>query len=154
MFSPASRRAVLIMLLVALALPVAFAQTRPANQKPNQPKPSPTQPENPPEDQDIETLKTDTDLVMVPLIAMDQGGTYITDLRQEEFTIAEDGVPQPISFFGKVAAPFHVVLMLDTSSSTQDKLRHIQQAAHTFVQQLQPADRVKVISFDDKVKDL
>jgi hypothetical protein len=150
MFSPASRRAVLIMLLVALALPLTFAQ-----QKPNAPKPSPTQPENPPEEpQDIETLKTDTDLVTVPLIASDQSGTYITDLRQEEFTIAEDGVPQPISFFGKVAAPFHVVLMLDTSSSTQDKLRHIQQAAHTFVQQLQPADRVKVISFDDKVKDL
>jgi hypothetical protein len=44
--------------------------------------------------------------------------------------------------------------MLDTSSSTQDKLREIQQAAFTFVQQLQPADRVKVISFDDNVKDL
>ena len=155
MVSPASRRAVLITLLVALALPVAFAQTKPANQKPNPPKPSPTQPDNPPEEpQDIETLKTDTDLVTVPLIATDQSGIYITDLRQEEFTIAEDGVPQQLAFFGKVAAPFHVVLMLDTSSSTQDKLKQIQQAAFTFVQQLQPADRVKVISFDDKVKDL
>ena len=50
--------------------------------------------------------------------------------------------------------PFHVVLMLDTSSSTQDKLRLIQQAAVAFVEQLQPADRVKVISFDDQVRDL
>ena len=155
MFSPASRRAVLITLLVALALPVAFAQTRPAKPNPNPPKPSPTQPENPPEEpQDIETLKTETDLVTVPLIASDQNGMYITDLRQEEFTIAEDGVAQQIAFFGKVAAPFHVVLMLDTSSSTQDKLRQIQEAAYTFVQQLQSADRVKVITFDDKVKDL
>lgn len=148
-----SRRAVPIFLVVAIALTAAFAQTRPANQKPNPPKPSPTQqPETPSEDpQDIEKLTTDTDLVTVPLIANDSNGTYITDLRQEEFTILEDDVPQQIAFFGKVAAPFHVVLMLDTSSSTQDKLREIQTAAFTFVQQLQDADRVKVISFDDKV---
>lgn len=151
-----SRRAVPIVLVVAIALTAAFAQTRPARQKPNPPKPSPTQqPETPPEEpQDIETLKTDTDLVTVPLIANESNGTYVTDLRQEEFTILEDDVPQQIAFFGKVAAPFHVVLMLDTSSSTQDKLREIQSAAFAFVQQLQAADRVKVISFDDKVNDL
>jgi hypothetical protein len=104
--------------------------------------------------QDIETLKIDTDLVTVPVIATDASGIYVTDLRQEDFAIAEDGVAQQIAFFGKVSMPFHVVLMLDTSSSTQDKLQLIQQAAYTFVQQLQPADRVKVISFDDQVRDL
>ena len=153
---PASRLAVLIFLVAGITLSAAFAQTRPRSQKtnPSPPQPSPTRPETPPEEpQDIETLKTDTDLVSVPLIASDKNGMYITDLRQEEFAIAEDGVPQQIAFFGKVAAPFHVVLMLDTSSSTQDKLRQIQQAAVVFVEQLQPVDRVKVISFDDKVKD-
>jgi len=151
-----SRCVVPILLVVAIALTAAFAQTRPASQKPNQTKPAPTQqPETPPEEpQDIEKITTDTDLVTVPLIASTTDGTYVTDLRQEEFAISEDGVPQQIAFFGKVAAPFHVVLMLDTSSSTQDKLREIQQAAFTFVQQLQDADRVKVISFDDSVRDL
>ena len=150
-----SRRAVPIFLVLAIALSAAFAQTRPTRQKPNPPKPSPTQqPETPEEPQDIEKLTTDTDLVTVPLIANESNGTYVTDLRQEEFTILEDDVPQQIAFFGKVAAPFHVVLMIDTSSSTQDKLREIQSAAFAFVQQLQNADRVKVISFDDKVNDL
>ena len=154
---PASRLAVSIFLVVAIALSAAFAQTTPRNQKtnPNPPTPSPTQPETPREEpQDIETLKTDTDLVSVPLIASDKSGVAITDLRQEEFAIAEDGVAQQIAFFGKVAAPFHVVLMLDTSSSTMDKLKQIQSAAIAFVEQLQAADRVKVISFDDTVKDL
>ncbi len=151
-----SHRAVPIFLVVAIALTAAFAQTRPTSQKPNQPKPSPTQqPETTPEEpQDLEKITTETDLVTVPLIANDSNGTYITDLRQEEFSILEDNVQQQIAFFGKVAAPFHVVLMIDTSSSTQDKLRDIQTAAFTFVQQLQNADRVKVISFDDKVNDL
>jgi hypothetical protein len=104
--------------------------------------------------QDVETIKIDTNLVTVPVIATDANGVYVADLRQDEFQLSEDGVPQQIAFFGKVSLPFHVVLMLDTSSSTKDKLRLIQQAAFAFVQQLQPADRVKVISFDDKVRDL
>lgn len=110
--------------------------------------------QDPAEPQEIDTLKTDTDLVTVPVIATDRNGLAITDLSQQEFSLTEDGVSQQIAFFGKVAAPFHVVLMLDTSSSTQDKLRLIQQAAFAFVEQLQPVDRVKVISFDDEVKDL
>lgn len=107
-----------------------------------------------PKPQDIETVKIDTDLVTVPVIATDVGGLYIGDMKPEEFAVTEDGVAQKIEFFGKVSLPFHVVLMLDTSSSTQDKLRLIQNAAFAFVQQLQPADRVKVITFDDEVRDL
>ncbi len=157
MFSPATRLWLSIILLVAMA-PAAVTQTKPARQKPNPPSkaefPTPQADKLPDEPQDIETLKTDTDLVTVPVVATDANGVYVADLRKEEFAILEDGVRQEIAFFGKIAAPFHVVLMLDTSASTQDKLRLIQQAAFAFVQQLQPADRVKVISFDDKVRDL
>ena len=154
MFSPASRHAFSIVLVVAIALTTAVSQSRPSSQKPKpqaEPQPSATPPEEP---EDVETLKTDTDLVTVPLIALDRSGMYVTDLRQEEFTISEDDVAQEIAFFGRVAAPFHVVLLLDTSASTKEKLKEIQQAANAFVEELQSADRVKVISFDDKVNDL
>lgn len=104
--------------------------------------------------QEVETIKTDTNLVTVPVIVTSINGLYITDLTRDEFKIWEDGVPHEIAFFGKVSAPFHVILMLDTSSSTKDNLRQIQAAAYAFVQQLQPADRVKIISFDDQVRDL
>jgi Mg-chelatase subunit ChlD len=157
MFSPATRRAFSVLLMIAIALTVSFAQSQSQRQKPNPPKPQTPaqQPEQTPaEPQEMDTLKTDTDLVTVPVIASDRNGVYITDLGKEEFAITEDGVPQQIAFFGKISAPFHVVLMLDTSSSTQDTLKLIQKAANAFVEQLQPADRVKVISFDDQVKDL
>ena len=143
MFSPASRRFLALVMLVGFGLSLSVAQTRQTKQDPKPPQ----------EPEEVEILKTDTDLVTVPVIATDLGGLYVADLRKEEFAISEDGVTQEIAFFGKVAAPFHVVLMLDTSSSTQDKLRQIQQAAAAFVDELQPADRVKVISFDDQVKD-
>lgn len=133
MFSPALRPVLSLGLVLVLGLSLSLAQDK---------------------QQDIETVKIDTNLVTVPVIATDRDGVYIPDLKQEEFALTEDGVAQQISFFGKISLPFHVVLMLDTSSSTQDKLPLIQKAASAFVDQLQPADRVKVISFDDRVRDL
>jgi hypothetical protein len=134
---PALQRLLFVILVLGVSLPLSLAQN------PNQDPP-----------QDVETIKIDTNLVTVPVVATDANGVYVGDLRQEEFLLSEDGVGQQIAFFGKVSLPFHVVLMLDTSSSTRDKLRLIQQAAFAFVQQLQPADRVKVITFDDTVRDI
>src|SRR5687767_2503438 len=106
-----------------------------------------------PAEQDLETVKVDTNLVTVPVIASSRTGRYIADLVKEEFKIAEDGVPQEIAFLATVNAPFSVVLLLDTSGSTKEKLPMIQRAAIAFVEQLSSTDKVKVISFDDSVKD-
>jgi hypothetical protein len=102
----------------------------------------------------VETLKTETNLVTVPVIATSRDGVYLPDLQQTEVSISEDGVKQEVAFFATVNAPFHVVLLLDTSASTREKLSVIRQAAIVFVEQLQSGDRVKVISFDDQVRDL
>ncbi len=78
----------------------------------------------------------------VPVIASDRADVYVPDLTKDEFTVYEDGAKQEIEFFAAVRTPFSVVLMLDTSASTQEKLPRIQRAAKTFLEQLQPADRV------------
>ena len=114
-----------------------------------EPSPEPT----PPEAQDVDTLRIETDLVTVPVIATDRSGLYAADLTREDFNLFEDGTKQEIAFFATVTAPFHVVLLLDTSASTQEKLRQIRRAAIAFVEQLQSHDMVKVISFDDKVRE-
>jgi hypothetical protein len=103
---------------------------------------------------ETETVKVETNLVRIPVIVSDHSDKYIPDLRQDEFSIFEDGAEQEVAYFDTVTAPFHVVLMLDTSASTQDKLGQIQRAAITFTEQLQAGDRVKVISFDDQIRDL
>src|SRR5262252_6233530 len=59
-------------------------------------------------DQDMETLKIDTNLVTVPVIASSRTGSYIADLKKEEFKLTEDGVPQEIAFLATVDAPFYV----------------------------------------------
>jgi Mg-chelatase subunit ChlD len=103
--------------------------------------------------QETETVKIETNLVTVPVLVSTRGGVYVPDMRQEEFIILEDGVPQELSFFATVTEPFHVVLMIDTSASTEEKLYQIESAANAFVAQLQTSDRVKLISFDDRVRD-
>ena len=90
----------------------------------------------------------------VPVIASDRDGRYIPDMRREDFTLDEDGTKQEVVFFATVNEPFHVVLMLDTSASTQEKLGQIKRAATAFIDQLKPSDRLKIISFDDRVRDL
>jgi hypothetical protein len=119
----------------------------PVREPAEQPAPEPT----PPDDQPTDTIKIATDLVTVPIIATDLNGLYIADLRRDEFQIEEDGAKQEIAVFTTLSAPFHVVLMLDTSASTREKLLDIRRAANAFVDQLQRQDRVKVISFNDVV---
>jgi VWFA-related protein len=144
-------------LAMMLSLAICIGSIAQTSKTPQRPKtaPPPTSDQTTPEPpQDIDTLKTDTNLVSVPVIATDANGMYLADLARDDFAISEDGVPHEIAFFATVSAPFHVVLMLDTSASTHEKLRIMQDAARAFVEQLQPADRVKIISFDDEVKDL
>jgi Mg-chelatase subunit ChlD len=148
--------AFLILSLLSLSL-VVIAQAQRGTQRPGEQKTAkPAQPQSdlPASDQDVETVKIDTNLVTVPVIASSRTGSYIADLKKEEFKVSEDGVAQQVAFFATVNAPFHVVLMLDTSASTEEKLGQIQQAAIAFVELLGPKDKVKVISFDNDVRDL
>ncbi|HZE64458.1 MAG TPA: VWA domain-containing protein, partial [Pyrinomonadaceae bacterium] len=102
----------------------------------------------------VETVKIDTNLVMVPVAVTTADGRNVADLRQDEFNVAEDGVKQQIALFATTRLPVSVVLLLDTSASTRDKLTLMQAAAVAFVEKLEAADRVKVISFDSQVREL
>jgi Ca-activated chloride channel homolog len=101
---------------------------------------------------DEEVLKVETNLVTIPVSVFDRNGLYIPGLRQNDFKIFEDGVEQTIAYFGTQDKPFTVVLLLDTSPSTEYKIDEIHRAAEAFVEQLQTNDRVMVIEFNNSVK--
>lgn len=145
-----------IVILISIVLGFAQAGRKPPTGDPTKKTTQRTEPvdQPKPDQKDVDAVKLGTTLVTVPVVASDHNGIYIPDLRKDEFVVSEDGVNQELVFFATVKEPFHVVLMLDTSASTQEKLGQIQRAAFAFVEQLQPADRVKVISFDDDIRDL
>ncbi len=122
---------------------------------PNNRKPEAQQDETPsgPEEVDAgDIIKVNTTLIAIPVSVMDRDGRYVPNLQKEEFRIWEDGVEQEVAFFQSVDKPFSVVLMLDTSPSTQFRLEDIQDAAISFVNQLRPDDKVMVVSFNDDIK--
>jgi VWFA-related protein len=120
------------------------------------------EPSVPKESQDVsedvdegEAIKVETNLVTLPVIVSDREGRYIPDLKSEEFSVSEDGAEQRVAFFSTVTEPFSVVLMIDTSASTTiEKMRQVQAAAIDFTEQLRAGDRMKVIAFDDEVREL
>lgn len=126
----------LFVILVASGF-AALAQT------PNQQTQDPQQPA-------IE--KIPTTLVNVPVIVTDRFGRFITGLNRSNFSIREDGVLQKVEDFSSTEAPFNVALLIDTSRSTQNKLNAIRKAALAFIKQLQPNDRVMIVTFDQQVQ--
>ncbi|HYV12458.1 MAG TPA: VWA domain-containing protein [Pyrinomonadaceae bacterium] len=167
--------------LVLATTPVGFGQGRPrrvgnsqSTQQTTEPVPGPTRPpvlgganypnNRQPEAQKDQTptgpeevdagdiIKVNTTLITIPVSVTDRDGRYIPNLQKEEFRVWEDGVEQEIAFFQSVDKPFSVVLMLDTSPSTQFRLEDIQDAAISFVNQLRNDDRVMVVSFNDDIK--
>jgi Ca-activated chloride channel family protein len=168
-----------LLVVLLLSLGVVSAQTRARRVGQGTPAPAPTSPNTsdrapvlsgatnggvrsdkqsqapstgPEEVDSNDIIRVNTTLVTIPVSVMERDGRYVPNLRKEDFRLWEDGVEQQIAFFATVDKPFSLVLMLDTSSSTRFKLEEIQDAAITFVNQLQPDDRVMVVTFDDKIR--
>ena len=99
-----------------------------------------------------DVIRFDTALVHVPVTVMDRNGRYVPQLRRDDFRLFENGVEQKIAYFATSDAPFSVVLLIDTSGSTQHRLDDIHDAAITFVSKLKDADSVMVMSFDDRIE--
>jgi len=99
---------------------------------------------------ELDVIKIETDLVIVPFRVTDKRGRVITDIAQEEVRIFEDDEQREIAWFSSTDQPFTVALVLDMSYSSVFKLQDIQSAAKKFVAQLRPDDRVMVISFAEK----
>jgi hypothetical protein len=96
----------------------------------------------------VETMRVDTDLVDLNVSVFSRlakGGAG--DLHEGDFVVLEDGEPQEIKFFASAESPFDLVLLLDLSGSTADKLDLIRKSAQRFVDAARPTDRISIVTF-------
>lgn len=98
------------------------------------------------------SFKSTVDLVSMNVTVADGSNHYVTDLSTEDFSVYEDGVKQDLTVFNKSRLPIALVLLLDTSSSMEEKLATAQQAAIGFTEQLRPQDTAEVVDFDSRVE--
>ena len=130
--------------------PVLGGANYPNNRQPERQQEQ--QPAGPEEVDAGDIIRVNTTLITIPVSAMDRDGRYVPNLQKDDFRIWEDGVEQEVAFFQSVDKPFSVVLMLDTSPSTEFRLEDIQDAAISFVNELRPDDKVMVVSFNGNVE--
>jgi Ca-activated chloride channel family protein len=98
------------------------------------------------------SFRSAIDLVSLNITVTDGSGRYATDLDILDFSVFEDGVHQDLTFFNRANLPIALSLLLDTSSSMEERLETAQEAAIGFARQLRPQDLAEVVDFDSRVE--
>jgi Ca-activated chloride channel homolog len=96
-------------------------------------------------------ISLNVDLVLLHPAVRDRKGRSVSDLREPNFEVYEDGVRQSIRLFRHEDIPVTVGLVIDHSGSMRSKLPDVIAAARTFVQTSNPQDRMFVVNFNEKV---
>lgn len=99
---------------------------------------------------DGEVVRIDTRLINLNVKVLDGRGKAVSNLKQEDFEVTEDGQAQEIAYFQPVTAPVSLVLLLDLSGSTEKKRKLMTKAAQRFIDSLVPEDTVSVAAFTDQ----
>ena len=135
--------------------PPAPPVLRGPDRDPNEQQPTAQAKDSGPEEySEGETVRINTTLVSLPVSVMDRDGKFIPNLRKDDFRVWENGIEQQVAYFASTEKPFTVALVIDTSGSTKYRIYEIQEAAIAFVEQLRPEDRVMVVSFNDRIRNL
>ena len=93
-----------------------------------------------------EVVKVKTSYVSMDVAVPDLISSSVT-LEKNDFRVFEDDKPVEIETFSKTEAPFDIVLLLDVSGSTSEKLSLIRKTTRRFVEMKRATDRVAVVSF-------
>lgn len=95
-----------------------------------------------PSSQDVEVIRTETDLTNLLFTATDKSNHYITNLQQSDVRVLEDGVPQTLfTFQRETDRPLSIAFLIDVSGSEERTLPDEKAAARTFVENVIRSDR-------------
>jgi Ca-activated chloride channel homolog len=97
---------------------------------------------------DDDVVRVDTELVTLNVSVIDRSTNRgLQGLKEGDFKLFEDGRQQELAHFESANAPFNLILLIDLSTSTQEKIGLVREAALRFVNATRPADRIGIITF-------
>jgi VWFA-related protein len=124
-----------------------------------------------PDDQEV--IKVSSNLVSVDVVVKDKKGKFVTDLKPEDFTVSENGVPQHIEFFDSTLSSENVAgrpaiavgsthpkpenpsglprniiaLVLDGQSTDLANLKHVREGVEKYIRErISDSDSVALFS--------
>jgi len=125
--------------------PIAIPKKAPNPAPP--PPPEPTV-KNPPGLGNL-SLRVDVPVVNVDVgVLADKTHQFIPNLKQDNFRVYEDGVPQDIVSFHQVKAPITAVLLVEFAANSWNFIYDMWNSAFAFTQQLRPDDYIAVVTYD------
>lgn len=95
------------------------------------------------------TLRLDVPLVVLHATVLDGHGRMVNDLKEANFQVSENGVPQKLSVFSHADIPVTMGIVIDDSGSMRSKRQSVNAAALSFVKTSNPQDQVFVVNFND-----
>jgi len=95
-------------------------------------------------------FRSGTDTVLLSVTVSAGGNRLVGGLDRDDFQVFEDGRPQTIQVFEREQQPIALSILLDTSTSMENKLHTAQEAAIGFIGRLGPQDLAQVIDFDSR----
>jgi len=96
-------------------------------------------------------ISVDVDLVVLQATVRERNGGFVSDLREQDFEVNEDGRRQAIKLFRHEDVPVTVGLVIDHSGSMRPKLAEVVVAARSFIRSSNPEDELFVVNFNEKV---
>src|SRR5688572_6202025 len=97
-------------------------------------------------------FRSGTRIVPVLATVTDAQGRLVPDLEREQFTILDNGKPQPITLFENEVQPFTAVVILDFSASMTANLERLKQATEQFLLRMLREDKAQVGAFSDRIQ--
>ncbi len=138
-------------IFAASLLAFAIANVPAKSGRAPQPAPSPQNQDKRTNDQKKtgdETIRIDTDLVMLNATVINDRGRFVAGLKRNDFSVYEDGVKQQIEYFNTGdREPISLGIVFDTSGSMIDKIDGVRDAVEHFVKAVAPGDEIFLIRF-------
>ncbi len=101
-----------------------------------------------PEDVPDYSLKVNVPLVNVDVLVTTKDGQFIPGLKQGNFRVMEDGVPQTVTHFNVSKAPITAVLLVEFASTRYSFMLNALQASYAFANTLTKDDWIAVSYYD------
>ena len=96
-----------------------------------------------------QVIKSEADLVVLPVTVRDRHGHFVAGLKQEDFHVYTDGKPQVIRLFMHDDAPVTAGLVIDCSGSMRENRDEVAEAAKDFLASSNPQDQIFVVNFNE-----
>ncbi len=96
------------------------------------------------------TLHTNVDEVLLNCSVIDEKGRTVNDLKQSDFRVWEDGVPQTINSVLHQDLPVSMGILIDNSGSMRDKRSAVNIAALKLLKASNPSDKAFIVNFSER----